>query len=262
MKKISSDYLDALGAYKNLLSKDQCNELHQNGFILIENMIDPQWIEALKLRFDEIVKTEGESAAEEHHKEEGAPRLANLVNKGTVWEKVWSHPILLSACRHLMGDEFKLSSLNGREAILGGGLQPIHGDWKIPRLDFPKVHVVNSLWVLDDVSSANGGPRIIPGTNRRPEFPEDVLDDVIAPHDDEIILTAKAGSVLIFNAHTWHGGTNNTNGERRRLLHGYFTAREDPQQQDQKKWLTEATARRLTPAQKWLLDVDLKSALF
>lgn len=256
MNKKSSYYLDALGADLDLLSIEQKEELDTNGFILIEDMIDPLWVEKMKIRFDEISKEEGENAAKEHHKEKGAPRVANLVNKGTVWEKVWSHPLLLSACRYLMGDEFKVSSLNGREPNPGGGLQPIHGDWKLPRPDFPKVHVVNSLWVLDDVSPANGGPRIIPGTNNRPELPEDVLKDVMAAHPDEIILTAKAGSVLIFNAHTWHGGTNNVNGERRRLLHGYFTARDDPQQQDQQKWLTKETARRLTPAQKWLLDVD------
>lgn len=255
MDQNAGNHLDALGADIDRLSIQQKEDLDNKGFILIEDLIDPHWVESLKIRFDEIQKEEGESAAREHHKEDGAPRLANLVNKGTVWEKVWSHPLVLSACRYVMGDEFKISSLNGREAILGGGRQPIHGDWKKPRIDFPKVHVLNSLWVLDDVSPANGAPRIIPGTNKRPEIPDEVLSDLMAPHPDEIILNAKAGSVLIFNAHTWHGGTDNSSGERRRLLHAYYTLREDPQQQDQRKWITEATAKRLTPAQKWLLDV-------
>gem|GEM_PF-3219858 len=65
--------------------------------------------------------------------------------------------------------------------------------------------MLNSLWALDEVSTADGGPRIIPGTHNRPELPEDAFDDVLAPHPDEIIWEASAGSVLIFNAHTWHG---------------------------------------------------------
>ena len=65
-----------------------------------------------------------------------------------------------------------------------------------------------------------------------------------------------AGSVMIFNAHTWHGGTINYAGTRRRVLHGLYIDRDDVPQQDQKKWLTKDTASRLTPAQKWLLDVD------
>jgi ectoine hydroxylase-related dioxygenase (phytanoyl-CoA dioxygenase family) len=256
MEKTSDVYLDALGANTGLLSQQQKDELDNNGFTVIPDLIDRQWIVKLRERYDEIVSEEGENAAKEHHKEAGAPRLANLVNKGTVWEKVWSHPLLLSACRYIFEGEFKVSSLNGREAIMGGGRQPLHGDWKHARPDYPKVHVVNSLWALDDISPANGGPRIIPGTNSRPEIPEEFLDDVMGPHPDEIIWEASAGSVLIFNAHTWHGGTDNTNGARRRLLHGYFTAREDPPQQDQRKWITDDTLRRLTPAQKWLLDVD------
>ena len=256
MSTKADGYLDALGADVSLLTKQQTDDLDEKGFIVIPELIDPLWIRKMQIRFDEIVEEEGENAAKEHHKEAGAPRLANLVNKGTVWEKVWSHPLLLAACRHIFDGEFKISSLNGREAIKGGGRQPLHGDWKKPRPDFPKVHVVNSLWALDDVSAENGGPRIIPGTHNRPELPDDVIEDPVAPHPEEIIWEAPAGSVLIFNAHTWHGGTENQNGARRRLLHSYFTARDDPQQQDQRKWILPATRSRLTPAQRWLLDAE------
>jgi hypothetical protein len=248
-------WLEALGADPSLLTDAQKRDLDEQGFVVIPDLIDPLWIRKMQIRFDEIVEEEGDNAAKEHHKEAGAPRLANLVNKGTVWEKVWSHPLLLAACRYIFQGAFKISSLNGREAIKGGGRQPLHGDWKKPRPDFPRVHVVNSLWALDDISPSNGGPRIIPGTHNRPELPGDVLDDPMAPHPDEIVWEAPAGSVLIFNAHTWHGGTENTNGARRRLLHSYYTSREDPQQQDQRTWLTLATRNRLTPAQRWLLDV-------
>lgn len=256
MSKDYEAYLDALGADTGLLTGQRKRELDENGFTIIPDLIDPPWVEKLRERFDELIAEEGERAAAEHHTEAGAPRLANLVNKGTVFEKVWCHPLLLAACRHIFDGPFKISSLNGREAAKGGGAQPLHGDWKKPRPDYPKVHVVNSLWVLDDVSAENGGPRIIPGTHRRPELPEDVIEDVMAPHPDEIIFEAKAGTVLIFNAHTWHGGTDNRTGARRRLLHSYFTARDDPQQQDQRTWILDETRRRLTPAQRWLLDVD------
>jgi ectoine hydroxylase-related dioxygenase (phytanoyl-CoA dioxygenase family) len=249
-------HLNALGAELSLLTEDQKRDLDETGFVVIPDLIDPLWIRKMQIRFDEIVEEEGDSAAKEHYKEAGAPWLANLVNKGTVWEKVWSHPLLLAACRYIFDGEFRISSLNGREAIRGGGRQPLHGDWKKPRPDYPKVHVVNSLWALDDVGPTNGGPRIIPGAHRRPELPDDVLEDPMAPHPDEIIWEAPAGSVLIFNAHTWHGGTENTSGARRRLLHSYYTRREDPQQQDQRKWITAATRSRLTPAQCWLLDVE------
>lgn len=88
-------------------------------------------------------------------------------------------------------------------------MQPLHGDWKKPRPDFPKVHLVNSIWALDDLCKENGAPRIIPGTHLRPELPEDVLEDTEATHPQEVYLECPAGSIMIFNAHTWHGGTIN-----------------------------------------------------
>jgi ectoine hydroxylase-related dioxygenase (phytanoyl-CoA dioxygenase family) len=72
-----------------------------------------------------------------------------------------------------------------------------------------------------------------------------------------VVFAAPAGSVMIYNAHTWHGGTCNTTGSRRRVLHGlYIDRRQDSAQQDQRRWLKPETASRLTPAQKWLLDVE------
>ncbi|HBT6065185.1 TPA: phytanoyl-CoA dioxygenase family protein, partial [Klebsiella pneumoniae] len=97
---------------------------------------------------------------------------------------------------------------------------------------------------------------IIPGTHLRPELPEEVLADPEQAHPDEIVFAAPAGSVMIYNAHAWHGGTRNREGSRRRVLHGLYIDRADTPQQDQRRWLTPETASRLTPAQKWLLDVE------
>lgn len=137
----------------------------------------------------------------EHHQEATATRIANLINKGVIWEKVWSHPLILSACRYIFNGDFKVSSLNAREALYNGGHQPLHADWKKPRPDFPKVHLVNTIWAIDDLSAANGAPRIIPGTHLRPELPEEVLADPEQAHPDEIVFAAPAGSVMIYNAH-------------------------------------------------------------
>lgn len=255
MSTNENTYLDALGA--NLaLNPKMIDELDTHGFTIIHGVIDKDWLSEMRRTFDALVEKEGEQLAIEHHQEETVTRVANLINKGTVWEKVWAHPLVLAACRHVFEGAFKISSLNGREAHPGGGMQPLHADWKKTRSDFPKVHLVNSIWAIDDLSKENGAPRIIPGTHLNAELPENVLDDLEKPHSKEVILECPAGSVMIFNAHTWHGGTKNLIGTRRRVLHGLYIDRQDPAQQDQQHWITEHTASRLTPAQKWLLDVE------
>ncbi|GAL29385.1 phytanoyl-CoA dioxygenase [Vibrio variabilis] len=67
-------------------------------------------MQELRDKFDQLVKKEGDQLAIEHHQEETVTRIANLINKGTVWEKVWSHPLVLDACQHIFKGEFKVSS--------------------------------------------------------------------------------------------------------------------------------------------------------
>ncbi len=106
----------------------------------------------------------------EHRREATATRIANLINRGCVGRKLSSHPLILSACRYIFDGDFKVSSLNAREALYNGGHQPLHADWKKPRPDFPKVDLVNTIWAIDDLSAANGAPRIIRGTYLHPGY--------------------------------------------------------------------------------------------
>jgi ectoine hydroxylase-related dioxygenase (phytanoyl-CoA dioxygenase family) len=230
--------------------------LDREGYVILRDMATPEWLEAVRARLDELEVAEGTNAAKEHHQEEGAGRLANLVNKGRVFEHAWCNPLLLACCAHMFQRPFKLSSLNGREAKLGGGHQPLHGDWRPPRGDARAVHVCNGLWAIDDLRRDNGASRLVPGSHLLPGKPEEMMADPNAPHPREIIAEVPAGSVVMRNAHTWHGGTNNTSGARRRVLHACYTAREHPQQQDQRRWLLPETRAWLTPAQRELLDVE------
>ena len=230
--------------------------LDEEGYVILPDMADSETLAAIRFAFDEIVEREGESAAKEHHQEAGAHRIANLVNKGAIFDRAWCDPLVLSCCYRMFGRPFKLSSCNGREALRGGGHQPLHSDWKFERGPIDSAQSCNALWAIDDLTPENGAPRLVPRSNRIPGPPQDYLEDLEAPHPEEIVASVPAGSIIMINAHTWHGGTTNRSGARRRVLHAYYTAREHPQQQDQRKWITSETRERLSAAQRWLLDVD------
>lgn len=68
-------------------------------------------------------------------------------------------------------------------------------------------------------------------------------------------ITGRAGTVVIFNRHLWHGGTCNRSDRPRRALHSYFTRRDNRQQLDQKKYIRSQTLARLGPAARFILDV-------
>lgn len=81
------------------------------------------------------------------------------------------------------------------------------------------------------------------------------MEDPMLKHPDEICIIAPTGSVYIFNSHVWHGGTNNETAHDRRSIHSYFCTREQPQQIDQKKYITDETKQRIGSAGQWILDV-------
>lgn len=97
----------------------------------------------------------------------------------------------------------------------------------------------------------NGDP--VAARPNQPLYPAaDPCDD----HPDQVVVEAPAGSVIVFNAHLFHAGRSNlTETEHRRALHCYFTRRDQKQQTNQRERLTAQTAARLTPLQRWILDV-------
>ena len=65
---------------------------------------------------------------------------------------------------------------------------------------------------------------------------------------------------MICNGHLWHGGTTNRSGARRRMLHLTYTRRDLPQQLVQRDYATPELYQRMSPALRWLLDIEGESA--
>lgn len=248
------DALLKLGAAPSVLSVDEQRVLDRDGYLVLPGILTADQVAAMTTVLDALADEEGERAGTEVHQEPGTVRLSNLVNKWDGFDICFSHPRVLSGISQVLGGELKLSSLNYRSALPGSGLQALHCDWSGPVAagDF---HVCNSIWLLDDFSPANGATRVVPGSHKWEKTPQQTMEDASAPHPDEVVLTAPAGTVVIFNSHTWHGGTLNRSPLPRRGLHSYFCRREHPQQLDQRRWLDASTVARLSEAQRVILDV-------
>jgi ectoine hydroxylase-related dioxygenase (phytanoyl-CoA dioxygenase family) len=241
------------------LGDDARAALDRDGYVVLPDLGDPAWLEQARARYEHLVRLEAADAvsvsryANEFHREVGARRLPDLVNKGALFDHVWTHPLVLAVAAHVIARPFKLSALSGRDALRGHGHQALHADWG-PRAAGEPFHVVNCIWALDGFSPANGGPRLVPGSHRFPHAPVDAMPDAAADHPDQIVPVVPPGAVLAMNAHTWHGGTANRDGTPRRAYHAYFCAREHTQQLDQREYLRVRTAERLGPAARYLLD--------
>jgi ectoine hydroxylase-related dioxygenase (phytanoyl-CoA dioxygenase family) len=165
-------------------------------------------------------------------------------------------PEILECVEHVIGPEFKLSSVNVRSPWPNSHwVQPLHIDGGgLP--DDKGYYVCNSVWMLDDFTLENGAIRMVPGSHGRGQRPQEVLSDPTACCPGEVLLTGKAGTVVVMNAHMWHGATANQTNQRRRAMHVYYTRRDKPQQLYQKKFLRPEVQSQLSPRARKILALD------
>jgi ectoine hydroxylase-related dioxygenase (phytanoyl-CoA dioxygenase family) len=245
--------LAELGVTGATLDAETAERLDRDGYAPLPGVLNGTQLEAIRGRLADLLAAEGDQAGLEVHQEVGTDRLADLVNKGEMFWPAFTDPRLLACMTHVLGD-FKLSSLNFRAALPGQGHQNLHTDWGGP-VEPGEYQVCNSIWLLDDFTASNGATRVVPGSHRARTVPRLALLDPAARHPDEVLVTGPAGTVVVFNSHLWHGGTENHSDRPRRALHSYFTRRGHGQQLDQKKYIRPQTLAALNPAARFILDV-------
>jgi len=238
-----------------MLTSEQKRQLDEQGWVVLDAGMG-ELLRPLRERILALFDEEGERAGAEFKTEPGAHRLANLVDKGDAFRRAIVLPAVLDGVRHVLGREMKLSSLNARSADPGPDAgKPLHVDMgAIP--DDQGYWVCNTIWMLDDFTLENGPTRVVPGSHRWGTRPQDVLADPQALHPDEVLVTGKAGSIAVMNAHVWHGGTANRTNAPRLAMHAFYCRRDKPQQQYQKALVRPEVQASLDPEVRALLALD------
>jgi ectoine hydroxylase-related dioxygenase (phytanoyl-CoA dioxygenase family) len=238
------------------ISPDERRRLDQDGYLVLEDFVSSEDLTSLRDRIYQLFEELGARAGFEFKQEPQTDRLANLIDYDEVFQRAVGFPKLLACVAQVLGPEFKLSSLNARSA------RP-HSDWTQPlHCDtgaLPDVRgnaVCNIIWMLDDFTPDNGATRFVPGTHRSHRLPQEALADPSAPHPDERLLIGRRGTVVVMNAHLWHGGTANRTDHPRLAMHSFYCRRDQPQQQYQRRLLRAETQARLGPDLRWLLALD------
>ncbi len=254
------------------LSLNQRAALDKHGYFVVKGVLQPSLCDSMAAEFDRIHALEGDRGGHEVHVEPGARRVSDIFNKSAVFDPCLEIAPLLYASHYLLG-EFKLHGANLREPLPAQGHQDLHAD--VPKNFDDDWWVSNAIVAFDDIYLDNGPPRVVPGSHQwqpvnvayvnihdwRPEPLNEqqkarVPKDLSAPYPGEVHLTCDKGDVVVINSSLWHSGTANTSGARRRVLHLTYTRRDLPQQFVQRAHLTKGLYERMTPAHRFLLDIE------
>ncbi len=228
-------------------------QLDELGYLVLPGFVPHPLLDELREGVETLWELEGDQAGSEFRAEPGTRRLANLVDKGKVFAELVAMPQILACIEHVIGPDYKLSSLNARSTNPHNDeSQAWHADVGAIA-DESGYWVCNTLWMLDDFTTENGATRMIPRSHAWRRLPDPGITDS-APGQE--LVTGKAGTVVIMNAHMWHGGTANHTDRDRRALHAFYTRNDKPQQQYQKALLRPETVAALTPLQRRVLALD------
>ena len=181
--------------------------LDRDGYIVVRDALDAGAVERLRIAFE---TAPAESGTQHVRIGPDTPHEAD-------WLALRVYPALLEAAREVLGPAFHVRDAHGRNPLPGYGQQGLHADWPSRARGAPAM-VLTALWMLDDFRADNGATRVVPGSHLLYRALPRALAQPLARHPDEVIVTGKAGSVLIFNGHLWHSGRRNEGPGPRRSV--------------------------------------------
>ena len=218
-----------------MLTQDQIETYHEDGFILVEDVITPEQLARLREITDELIEKsrdvtesndvydldDGHSSAE--------PKLTRIKlptkQHPYFWEVARTSRIA-DVVRQLIGPNVLLqtSKLNTK-APGGGAAVEWHQDWAF----YP--HTNDDLLacglMLEDVTLENGPLQVIPGSHKGPTLSHHNADGVfcgaVDPADPDfdlskaVTLTGRAGSMTVHHVRALHGSAPNTSDRARRI---------------------------------------------
>ena len=217
-----------------MLTQEQIDFYHTNGYLVIENVISTKDIAALRKITDGFVDKSREVAEhtdvfdlEPGHTPE-APQLRRLKNPVVlhpVYDQMLRHNYILDSVAQLIGPNIRYdtSKLNMKSAGFGSPVE-WHQDFAFAR-EVTNDDMLSVGIAIDDMTRDNGCLLFIPGSHKGPiydHYQNDIfVGGITDPNfrpDNAVPIEVKAGGITIHHTRTLHASAPNSSGRSRRLL--------------------------------------------
>lgn len=182
-------------------------------------------------------------------------RIFNLINKDAAFAPLLEHPLALGIIEAELGRDCVLLDVS----VNNVGPHTDSGGWHI---DSPITQVpeplpeftlsIQTVWMLDDFSAANGATHVVRGSHLTRAKPPKGK----AAQDGEVVLEGPAGSLAIWLSQTWHRhGANGTDAARNGVIAQYGRAWIKPFV-DLATPLTAETAAQFSPRLRYMMGCN------
>ncbi len=226
-----------------MLSRQQIDFFHEQGYLHIPNVFEPTLLQQLADDLDWMIATWAHRSSgwsgpwRRKYMDAATEKKSELVAMHDLhyytraWMLAVTHPKLCAAMGDLLGGcaELHHSTMHVKPPEAGHPF-PMHQDWAFYQHDDGRY--VDVLVHLDDTCHENGEIRFLAGSHKQGALEHITRDGdtPCTPHlptdqyslAETVAVPAKAGDVVCFNIHTIHGShINQTHANRRLVRVGY-----------------------------------------
>ena len=223
------------------LSNDQVKKYNKDGYIIINNVIDKDFLNEIKFASDKIVakacfidkSNDQYDLADNHSKNTpNVRRIKQPHNFDNTFKKLLFYPRVIKKVISLLGKNFRLH--NGKinlKSPSAGDLVDWHQDWAFYPHSNDDVLAVGIM--LDDMTPENGPVLFVPGSHKGKIYNHhhsgyfagaiNIKNEKVDISNVEEV-TGKAGSITIHHARLLHASKPNNSNSMRRFLLWEFAA--------------------------------------
>jgi ectoine hydroxylase-related dioxygenase (phytanoyl-CoA dioxygenase family) len=192
-------------------------ELNQQGYTIIRNLVDENWLDKLKVALDKAFI---------EHRQTQVNNNNDIQTDGVALHVLLSNPLFINFLEELHNKDFFnflsnhffhskciINSFSGLDNLPNhpNFSAIVHRDLRFYSGNFPIM--LNCLLMVDDFTIENGGTYLLPYSHLEERKPSD--EEFF---QNAIQAVGKKGDMLIFNANVWHSSAPNITQNHRRAI--------------------------------------------
>jgi ectoine hydroxylase-related dioxygenase (phytanoyl-CoA dioxygenase family) len=220
-----------------MLTQEQVEFYHRNGYIRLEQVYDPAELKQMSDELDYIIRNfanwgaawrgpwRKEIMSEDEDRKATLVAIHEMQHYSSAWNRALAHPRLVEPLSQLLDTdcvEFHHMTLHAKPPGQGAPF-PMHQD--LPFYPHADGRYCDTLVHLDDANETNGCIKFLPGTHKLGKL-QHITGPETSPHlptdrfihADGVSVPARAGDVVVFSIWTVHGSNVNLTDQWRRIV--------------------------------------------
>jgi ectoine hydroxylase-related dioxygenase (phytanoyl-CoA dioxygenase family) len=210
-----------VGSSKTLIEL-HAEEISRNGYTILEDCFTSEELLLARTKIDYCYELQVEEIGGEDKLTSIGDELSvkHLIAYDDIFCRIATHEKLMDVISLFLGDYFILNLQNGviNKSEYYHPARDFHRDLFFQHYSSSRPLAISALCCIDEFNAETGGTFVLASSHKFDSFPS---PEFAKKHEEQ--LSARAGSIIVFDSMIYHRTGENTSGETRRAISQIFT---------------------------------------